>query len=268
MPKRAFTLIELLIVVAILSMLVVIILLLINPTKTIKRSKDTSRAVTAAKVLGAFDAARIANKLNLDTSYSELDLSSDLGQDVLNKAIGSGLETASNKNFNSIYLNYDNATSEYKICFLVESEEFISEWNTQYDKRGNLDTSCDKSNCYTCLGDGVTVSKSLPISKSASSPKVVADAKEPSASWYRATSGSDCNDYCKTLNKSCTDVANSCPSFCWNDSGYAQIEATWATWFNSPKDPINGQTCWGNGPCSTKFMWKPLKWYNARCCCQ
>jgi len=261
--KRGFTLIEILIVIAILGVLIVTVLLLINPNKTISRAKDTVRAAAAAKVYDSYNASKVSDKVTLDTDYFELNLSSVEGQNVLTKIIGSGLDSSSNKNFDAIYLNYNNTSGDFKLCFLIESEDFKSAWKTQYDKRGNIASNCEQAQCYACLGKDLQVANAPPISQ----PKSKVPVADSSGAWYRADKTNNCNEYCAQMNKQCTDVQNACPSYCGYNSGYAQIEATWATWFNSPKDPINGETCWGNGPCSTSFKWKPLIWYNARCCC-
>lgn len=62
MKKNAFTLIELLIVIAIIGVLAVVLLAAINPIEQINRSRDTGKRTDAAQLLSAIDRYFTANE--------------------------------------------------------------------------------------------------------------------------------------------------------------------------------------------------------------
>lgn len=281
MNKHGFTFIEVLIVVAILGVLFVLILAM-NPLEQIQKSKDTSIIVTAEQVYSAFQRSESFNQFPLTTSYSGIQLASNEGQTILHKLedIKDTKSTFSErKQMNDLYLTYNKVENKLVLCFKLKSEAFNNSYPSVYSSDGNLQENCTNLTCYACLFDerhqqsqivqqnSSAISSPIPSVSPQPSP-TPSTTPSPATGWIRATSGNNCNEFCASQNLSCSDVPMSCPSYCGSTSGFAQIEATWATWVSSTRDPVTNETCWGNWSCSTSFKWEPLYVFNARCCCR
>jgi len=275
--KRGFTLIELLIVVSILGILAVIALVM-NPLEQIQRSKDVAVIMTAEQTYTAFQRSQSFNQFPLSTSYTGVQLASEEGQEILDKLESTKEIKSSFSNreqMDDVYLTYNEPEDKMILCFKLKSNAYKTPFYSTYTSDGQLQENCTPGTCFACLFDEEY--QPIPSVEPSSSP-TPSPSPSPSFSpsptpiqatgWLRADTSNNCNEFCATKSLTCSNTPSSCPAYCGSTSGYAQIEATWATWYSSPIDPVTKETCWGSGSCSTSFQWKPLWAYNARCCCK
>ncbi len=272
-----FGLIEFVIVIAIIILLT-LLLIVVNPKEQIDRSRDLSKIMAAETLYSTFIRSEANQTFPLQQAYSGSDLTSLEGQAILDKLVKS-LEIQSafseRKELSDMHLSYDPQTKIMRLCFKLISKMYQSEYVVEYDQAGNFQSDCTPETCYTCLfeekpyqgksADGV---ESSPGVQASFVPTPTPTPAPVATGWKRADQTNNCVEYCATQGLSCSDIPLSCPSYCGSTSGYAQIEATWAGWYNSPRDPISNETCWAHGSCATEFRYKPLWAYNARCCCQ
>lgn len=249
-----------------------------NPLEQIQRSKDVSVIMTAEQTYTAFQRSQSINQFPLSISYTGVQLASTEGQEILGKleAIRDVKSSFSKKEqMDDVYLTYNKEKDKMILCFKLKSNAFRGPFYSTYTSDGRLQEDCAPGTCFACLFDEeyqptpITQSdvSSTPLPSPSSSPSPTPTPAQ-AAGWRRADTNNNCNEYCASQSLTCTDAPSSCPAYCGSTSGYAQIEATWATWYSSPIDPVTKETCWGSGSCSTSFKWKPLWAYNARCCCR
>jgi prepilin-type N-terminal cleavage/methylation domain len=166
MKKSAFTLIELLIVIALLGALAVGLLAAVDPFEQLKKGRDTSTRNTAAEFFNAairYYAQRsqfpwdVVNELttgnattlaNLSGSISEAIAAGELKADFYNLAGGSS-------NLARINVYYP-ASEQAIVCFQPESKAFRNDKNTIYNSTGsqqatNVCPNATSTSCYICF---------------------------------------------------------------------------------------------------------------------
>lgn len=276
--NKGFGLIEFVIVIGIIIVLT-LVLIVVNPKEQIDRSRDLSKIMAAETLYSTFIRSEANQTFPLKQAYSATDLTSSEGQSVLDKLVKSmEIQTAftSKKELSDMHLSYDPQTKVMRLCFKLISKMYQTEYVVEYDQAGNLQANCTPETCYTCLFEEKqyqgTHANGIESSPGAPAAYVPTPTPTPTPAvatgWKRADQTHNCIEYCATQGLSCSDIPLSCPSYCGSTSGYAQIEATWAGWYNSPRDPISNETCWAHGSCGTEFRYVPLWAFNARCCCQ
>lgn len=210
----------------------------------------------------------------LERDYRNIQLTTVTGKNLLNSLLTiSELKKSftEKQELHRMYFTYYLDEKEIILCFPINSKAYKEKFDVIYAQDGVPMEQCPgRAFCHACLFKEklsqvaeINHSQNQVFIQSSPTPSPT-----PSAMWMRADQGSNCIEYCSMQGKVCTDVANSCPNYCGGNSGYVQIEATWATWFGSSMDPQTNETCWTSCACSTNFRYKPLQWYNARCCCQ
>jgi len=167
MKKSAFTLIELLIVIALLGALAVGLLAALDPFEQLKKGTDTGVRNTVSEVHGAIIRyyAVAGNKMPWDpsTSIGPLDLSSGYTAVGLSKIVDAGelksdFSTLAGDRLRQITVigTQESAT----VCFRPESKSFRSDPNTKYNSAGvevgTGQSACGATNdnsfsCYWCV---------------------------------------------------------------------------------------------------------------------
>jgi prepilin-type N-terminal cleavage/methylation domain-containing protein len=167
MKKSAFTLIELLIVIALLGALAVGLLAALDPFEQLKKGTDTGVRNTVSEVHGAIIRyyAVAGNKMPWDpsTSIGPLDLSSGYTTVGLPNVVSAGelksdFSTLAGDRLRQITVigTQESAT----VCFRPESKSFRSDPNTKYNSAGvevgTGQSTCGATNsnsfsCYWCV---------------------------------------------------------------------------------------------------------------------
>jgi prepilin-type N-terminal cleavage/methylation domain-containing protein len=167
MKKSAFTLIELLIVIALLGALAVGLLAALDPFEQLKKGTDTGVRNTVSEVHGAIIRyyAVAGNKMPWDpsTSIGPLDLSSGYTTVGLSNVVSAGelksdFSTLAGDRLRQITVigTQESAT----VCFRPESKSFRSDPNTKYNSSGveigTGQSTCGATNsnsfsCYWCV---------------------------------------------------------------------------------------------------------------------
>jgi len=153
MKKSAFTLIELLIVIALLGALAVGLLAALDPFEQLKKGTDTGVRNTVSEVHGAIIRyyAVAGNKMPWDpsTAIGPIDLSSGYTTVGLPNVVNAGelksdFSTLAGDRLRQITVigTQESATA----CFRPESKSFRSDPNTKYDSSG-VEVGTGESNC-------------------------------------------------------------------------------------------------------------------------
>lgn len=268
--KAGFTLIEILIVVVIFAIVAIAVISAINPTELINRGRDTS---TLQAVSQTYSAAIRSNTIRgnfpIESDLSGVALNSEEGIAFIDKLRETDEVKESftnNQELNNIFLSANVDNQQIYLCFRPKSQAFYNHPLSGYDKFGQEIEQCLANECYVCVnGDNISLI-GQPIDPGAARPTPT-PAPPAEIAWHRATTGNNCNEYCQSIGKTCTEEEGSCPVFCFVTSGGNQVEARWADIFGI-KDPATGYSCWGSYSCSTTFKYVPLAVFNARCCCK
>lgn len=157
MKKKAFTLIELLIVIALLGALAVGLLAALDPFEQLKKGTDTGIRNTVSEIHGALirfyavktympwstQVGQPGTVSGVATNYSSY-LSSvidtgELKQDFFQLAGGQ---------LASIYMNGNEES--ITVCFQPKSKSFRSDPNTKFSQSGAVDANCPNANASTC----------------------------------------------------------------------------------------------------------------------
>jgi len=167
MRKKAFTLIELLIVIALLGALAVLLLAALDPFEQLKKGTDTGVRNTVSEVHGAIIRyyAVAGNKMPWDpsTSIGPIDLSTGYSTVGLNNIVEAG-ELKSD--FSALAgdrlrkITVIGSQESVTVCFRPEAKSFRSDPNTKYNASGievgtgaNTcgPTNSDSFSCYWCV---------------------------------------------------------------------------------------------------------------------
>ncbi|MCX7881315.1 MAG: prepilin-type N-terminal cleavage/methylation domain-containing protein [Patescibacteria group bacterium] len=165
---KAFTLIELLIVIALLGALAVGLLAALDPFEQLKKGTDTGIRNTVSEVHGAiiryYAVAGNMMPWHPSTSIGPINLSTGYSTDIgLNKVVDSGelkkdFSTLAGDRLQKITLIGTNES--VTVCFRPESKSFRSDPNTKYNDQGieigTGDAVCGPKNsaqfsCYWCV---------------------------------------------------------------------------------------------------------------------
>lgn len=162
--NKGFTLIEILIVIALLGALAVGLLATVDPFEQLKKGTDTSIRNTTSEVYNA--AIRYYSVKNAFPWVSDVNgvslgdaIFTNAGSGYLNLVISAGelkpefIQLAGG-NLNSIYItstSVGNVRQNVTVCFLPGSKSFKNDTNTKYDVSGNVPTSCPSAGCYWCI---------------------------------------------------------------------------------------------------------------------
>jgi len=171
--NRGFTMIELLIVIAVLGVLAIAVLATINPIEQINRGRDTGSRSDSEQLLSAIDRYNATASRGLwpwqtesdapaSLNWVEVVLAGDfddeLGCDVMDKLAQGTLDADCDPdksadeiksafvnrlnapNYNNLYINYDDSESgnSVYICFAPQSKAFTKEAQERCDDAANL----------------------------------------------------------------------------------------------------------------------------------
>ncbi len=158
--QKAFTLIELLIVIALLGALAVGLLAALDPLEQLKKGTDTGVRNSVSEVQGAivrYYALKgfmpwctdintcnnpVGNALTTPANMSIIQSIENTGELKTNFT-----QLASTNTLASIYLSGTNQTAV--VCYLPTAKAFRCDSNTKYDKNGNALGTCPGANCAT-----------------------------------------------------------------------------------------------------------------------
>jgi prepilin-type N-terminal cleavage/methylation domain-containing protein len=166
MKNKAFTLIELLIVIALLGVLAIVSLAALDPFEQLKKGTDTGVRNTVSEVHGAI-IRYYAVKGNMpwtSDSIGPIDLSSGYEQVGIQRIVETGeLKTDFSALAGSDRLRkitVIGTKESVTVCFRPESKSFRSDLNTKYDNSGREkgtgtdkcgQTNSDSFSCYWCV---------------------------------------------------------------------------------------------------------------------
>ncbi|MCS7093376.1 MAG: prepilin-type N-terminal cleavage/methylation domain-containing protein [Patescibacteria group bacterium] len=164
--SESFTLIELLIVIALLGALAVGLLAALDPFEQLKKGTDTGVRNTVSELHGAMIRYyAIKNQMPWCTSTSTncADLNEVVANtltDTINRIVQTGelktdfIQLAGNQ-LQSIFVTGKNDPPTVVVCYKPTSKSFASNPNTKYKKNGDLEASCPTGNpaseCYYCV---------------------------------------------------------------------------------------------------------------------
>jgi prepilin-type N-terminal cleavage/methylation domain-containing protein len=167
MKNKAFTLIELLIVIALLGVLAVVSIAALDPFEQLKKAADTGVRNTVSEVHGAiiryyavkgnmpWDPLPSIGPVNLSTGYNTVGLQKIIETGEL-KTDFSALAGGDRLRKITVIGTKESVT----VCFRPESKSFRSDPNTKYDSSGQEvgtgsntcgQTNSDSFSCYWCV---------------------------------------------------------------------------------------------------------------------
>jgi len=158
--NRAFTLLELLISIALLGILALLAVVALNPFEQVKKGTDTVRRSVANDVFTALNNVYIKNgNFTWGTDIIAAPLSSTQGETAIASLISggeltSGFRQLAQKDLSKVFLTSTVDGSVLRVCFLPESSSMRKDANTRYDESGNPVAECPALGCFTCIGNG------------------------------------------------------------------------------------------------------------------
>lgn len=153
MNKKAFTLIELLIVIALLGALAVGLLAALDPFEQLKKGTDSGIRNTVSEIHGAL-IRYYAIKNSLPWGENGYSGSAEGASAYLQSVIDTGeLKTdffrLAQNQLEQIFIN--GGSENVTVCFQPKSKSFRSDPNTKYDQNGNeITDGCPNANASTC----------------------------------------------------------------------------------------------------------------------
>lgn len=156
---HAFTLIELLIVIALLGALLIGLYATIDPFEQLKKGVDASMTSTTNDVYSAMVRAYASRgQLPIAENFTAVPLNSSNGSGLLQELEQSGelkqnFSQVAATDLKEIFVSATKDGSQLFICYPPDSKSYKSSPQAVYDKAGNP-TDCSKETCYICIGKG------------------------------------------------------------------------------------------------------------------
>lgn len=162
--KNGFTLVEILIVIALLGALIIGLLAALDPLEQIRRGQDVSLRNTASEFFNAVNRYYAAKGqfpwADLIISERKLSESESYIAELVNVGeLKTNFSQRAGSHLDKIYLNSSGPT-EFSVCFMPVSKSMQEDSTTIFDQRGNANnsSSCKSQvsgsggvNCYICL---------------------------------------------------------------------------------------------------------------------
>lgn len=154
--QSAFSLIEILIVVAIFSLLTIAILSVLKPIELINRARDSAMLNTASEISQAADRYLAQNNQAIFAQQvNGVPLDEDPAQKLVTTLVQQGEVRTSFAKINAqklanLYLSASPGLQQKTLCFQPRSQAFQQQTETIFDKSG-FTTDCQDQTCYYCL---------------------------------------------------------------------------------------------------------------------
>lgn len=168
LSRRGFTLVELLIVIALLGALAIGLIGALDPFEQLKKGQDTGTRNTVSEVQSAiiryYALKGIMPWCSTDpcpaADYQDITgvlLSDNSMSGVLDKIVQTGelksnFTTLQSKEMGKIHIS--GTASQAVVCYQPTAKSFRSDMNTKYDATGGSDDTCDSTDtgaCYWCV---------------------------------------------------------------------------------------------------------------------
>lgn len=159
--SKAFTLIEILIVVTILGILAAVVVSALDPIEQINRGRDTALIQTSENFVSAVQRYEvITNKMPWQDDLNQEVLTSNPSQSIFSTltTIGELKSSFSNSNVNNLaqlYLTAETENAFFRVCFAPKSFAYQQHPQTLFFRDGSFNESCfnNREGCFFCLGD-------------------------------------------------------------------------------------------------------------------
>jgi len=166
--KKGFTLVEMLIVIAIIGVLAVAVLSAINPIEQMRKARDTRRKSNASELLNAVERYYATNEANPptlvtasgadDTCAAALGAgaiaSTDLAELVSSKELKQNFIDRVDTADNELYVGIDATSELVAVCSQIESDANITKYNAAANccvTGGGACTGDSAANNYICV---------------------------------------------------------------------------------------------------------------------
>lgn len=152
-----FTLIEIVVAVAIFAILTVVAISALNPVEQINRGKDEATLNTASELYQSLERLQANNGSSpWDQSLQAEVLTSDQGDEILNSLVErqelkKSFVTRNDNYLARLYISTSNNFEQISICFTPDSTAFQNHELAQYNQRGIEVEVCTEDECYICL---------------------------------------------------------------------------------------------------------------------
>lgn len=159
--SKAFTLIEVLISIAILGILAVVVFAALNPIEQINRGRDTALIQTTEHFVSAVHRYEVTtSKLPWQSELSQEVLTSEPGQNIFSTltSIGelkSSFSSSNATNLAQMYITTETDSRFFRVCFAPNSSAYQQHPHTVFFRDGSFNESCfnNREGCFFCLGD-------------------------------------------------------------------------------------------------------------------
>jgi hypothetical protein len=160
--RESFTLLETVIVMALLMALAVVLLAALDPLEQIYRTRDLSYLVSSKDIHSAITGSLIRKDIPWEEQIEAITLSSSVGQEIIKKLINDGeLKTdakwSGSRLLADIYLTAPQDGANFYLCYQPISKAHRQSSNNRYDKFGVIQQGCPASSCYTCIAGNVNM---------------------------------------------------------------------------------------------------------------
>lgn len=159
---RGFTLVEMLIVIAVIGVLAVAVLSAINPVEQMRKARDTRRRSSAAELLNAIERYYTTNESNPEAFEDNVLIGGDdtcdsatanaIDADSLADLVSSSelkpefVERITADESNYLYVGIDTTTELAAVCYQIESAANIEKYGAT-----GLAIACGEDPYYVCL---------------------------------------------------------------------------------------------------------------------